>query len=60
MQFASLQTLLSHQIYHIINTFFRLFGFKISPMAYQIQERAAAQRGRSASARPRSTKPHYK
>ncbi|XP_070532491.1 casein kinase II subunit beta isoform X1 [Ptychodera flava] len=39
----------------------RLYGFKIHPTAYQIQAQAASSRNRTAaSARPRSTKPHYK
>ena len=35
---------------------FRLFGFKIHPMGYQIQAQAAAAKGRSSSSRQRPPK----
>ena len=60
-------SILSSYLFYLTNIptvliFFRLFGFKIHPMAYQIQAQAAANaRNRAASARPRPMKTgHYK
>ncbi|XP_063725947.1 casein kinase II subunit beta-like [Symsagittifera roscoffensis] len=38
----------------------RLFGFKIHPLAYQLQEQASSNRTRSSTNRSRSSKQHYK